>query len=210
MCNSSLENDLNQTEAGGSLEIIEKFLARDFDEIKNVAIPVFPEIDDTQSERLINIDSVSPWINSVKEGFLAPFLELQQKLEKNGVIPRQPRNTKLYEYSAGEIAAIESGEMIGRVHVIADMRCNHNCVHCSRGVLASDMSMGEARLLRVHREHNVEITKHGVMIPTEDLVNLINEGSKLGPNGYPNMYSHSSVASKIQANEAKAKIRRSK
>lgn len=148
---------------------------------------IMPDLEHVGQENLIPLDFLQPWIEQMKNGILAPFLKLQKDIEDKGLIPLQPRNTKLYEYTPGEIAAIESGEMIQRVHAIVDMRCNHNCVHCSRGILASDPAQGKGRFLRVDRQHNSEIAKQGIMIPTAALIELVREGSKVGENGYPQL-----------------------
>lgn len=146
-----------------------------------------PNLEQVGNEHLIPLEEVKPWIEQVKKDILSPFLLFQREMELRGLIPQQPRNTQLYEYTPGEIEAIESGEMVQRVHAIIDMRCNHNCVHCSRGILSSDPAQGRERLLRVDRAHNKDITEQGVMIPTDDLLELVRQGSKVGKNGYPQL-----------------------
>lgn len=167
-------------------QLLENFFDTHTDDWKSAEIPLI-EISSLSEDQLIAPEIIEPWVESLKQGILRPFLELQEKLEAQHLIPVQPRNTKLYEYTPAEIKEIEEGRTVSRVHVIADMRCNHNCIHCSRGILASDPASGKARLLRVARTHNEEIKKHGVMIPTENLLQLIREGSTLGENGYPQL-----------------------
>ncbi len=180
------ESILDDTKAQKAQRLLQDFFATHTEEWRSMAIPHI-EVSNLSDDQLIDPEVIQPWVESLKQGILKPFLALQEKLEAEHLIPIQPRNTKLYEYTPEEIREIEEGRTVSRVHVIADMRCNHNCVHCSRGILASDPAQGKIRLLRVARAHNEEIKKQGVMIPTEDLVQLVQEGAQLGENGYPQL-----------------------